>query len=271
LAQTPGVSGNGWRAYFGPLTVQPYDSTTAYFSGEMVYKSTGIGTYQVFIALLSGASDDPNTSEAWLSTTTYNLGNTVVVAAQNYVSLVDLNTNNPPASSPTAWATTGTASSLQWGLITGAVLSDINFIYPVGTGPVLQQATRNVYQMPCGFLRLAPQDPKQGATSILGAPTNLIYNDWVQEDDYLITRDFRPLVLRFASDVTDISSMDSMFCEGLAARLAYELCEPITQSTERLKNATGAYQKNMTEARIVNAIETSANEPPEDDFITCRI
>jgi hypothetical protein len=64
--------------------------------------------------------------------------------------------------------------------------------------------------------------------------------------------------------------MDAMFCEGFAARIALEVCEIITQSTEKLKNISGEYAKFMTEARTVNGIENEAEEAPRDDYLAVR-
>jgi hypothetical protein len=63
---------------------------------------------------------------------------------------------------------------------------------------------------------------------------------------------------------------DPMFVEGFGSRIALETCEPITQSTEKLKAIAGEYKTFMGEARTVNAIEQGPTEPPEDDYITCR-
>lgn len=150
-------------------------------------------------------------------------------------------------------------------------LLDVNIFYPINTGPVTSSSTANAYELPYGFLRKAPQSPKAGSNSVLGGPSGLPYLDWDFEGNFLMTRETQPIALRFAADVTDISTMDTMFCEGLACRIALEVCEPITQSTERLRNIAGEYGKHMSEARMVNGIETGATEPAEDDFVTCRL
>lgn len=270
LGVTPGTVGSGWVNFFGSLCVNPYDSTTSYYSGEMVYVSTGIGTYNVYMAVLNGASENPATIDAYDATITYPKDAIVVSAAINYKSLVDMNLNKTPAGNPTAWAVTSLTNSAQWVILTGAVLTQINFLYPIGAGPIQQQATRNVYMLPYGYLRQAPQDPKAGSISALGGPSGLPYNDWNFEGNYIVSGQSNPIVLRFAADVTDITQMDTMFCVGLAARIAYTICEAVTTSTEKLKNCTMAYAKNMTEARQVNGIEEGPTEPPEDDWITCR-
>ena len=49
-----------------------------------------------------------------------------------------------------------------------------------------------------------------------------------------------------------------------------EICEPITQSTTKLQIIAKEYDKFMTEARMVNGIETRSEEPPLDDYISSR-
>jgi hypothetical protein len=49
------------------------------------------------------------------------------------------------------------------------------------------------------------------------------------------------------------------------------VCEPLTQSSAKLGTIAKMYDTFMTEARIVNGIETGAEEPPEDDYVTCRL
>src|SRR5258708_14477563 len=59
----------------------------------------------------------------------------------------------------------------------------------------------------------------------------------------------------------------TLFRSGLAARIATEVCEPLTQSTAKLGAITQAYNKTMGEARTINAIEAGSEEPPLDDYL----
>jgi len=127
-----------------------------------------------------------------------------------------------------------------------------------------------VFHLPSGFLRRAPQDPRAGAVSYLGAPSGLPYDDWELENDLIKTAESGPIMLRFVTDMVDVTRMHAMFCEGLAARLALEVCEALTQSATKLGVIAKQYSTFMSEARLVNAIEIGADEPPEDDWVTCR-
>lgn len=77
-------------------------------------------------------------------------------------------------------------------------------------------------------------------------------------------------MLRFVADMVDVPRMDALFCEGLAARIGLEVCEPITQSTSKMGAIKTLYDQVMSDARTVNGIETGAEEPPVDDYIACR-
>lgn len=269
LGFTPGALGSPWVNYFGPLAVSLYDSAVAYYAGELVYKTPGDGSYVIYFSRVSGNEDDPTTVATYDATTTYKRNDIVVYSSQNYISLTDFNTGNQPDISPAQWDTTADSTSNQWRQLSG-VLSNINIIYPVGTGPSSQSSTKNVFRLPYGFLRTAPQDPKAGSTSIMGAPTNLADTDWLYELEVIISQQADLIILRFSCDWTSVITMDSLFCEALAARLAYEICESITQSTDKLKTITGLYTQAITKAKNVNGIEVGYEYPPLDDYIACR-
>jgi hypothetical protein len=318
---------DAWDAYFGPMTVAPYDAATAYSAGELVYTAPGDGTSRVYLSLQSGNSDDPAAATAWDAAVTYSKDQVVTRASVAYMSLIDLNTNNDPASAPALWASgttyalgdtvgasdgviyeslgngnvgndpvsdngihwqstgvlnpwttvfTGGTGSIKWLQIGGAefpngvTLTTPNITYPLGAGPRSQDGTRNVFRLPAGYLRMAPQDPKAGSFSVLGAPSNRLYDDWDLQGDWLISQFGEPIRLRFVADVTDVATMDDMFCEGLGARVGLAVCEVITQSNQKLSAIAQSYARFIGEARLVNAIETGAVEPPLDDFIACR-
>ena len=130
---------------------------------------------------------------------------------------------------------------------------------------------KNAFMLPNGYLREAPQDPKRGSVSFLGAPTGRMYEDWIIDGQYLISNSSDPIKLRFVADVQQVAKMDDMFCEGLAARIGLEVVETLTQSGAKKQQIEADYGKFMMEARMVNGIEEDSVEPPEDDFITCRI
>lgn len=268
-----------WEPYFGPMTVMLYDSSQSYSAGELVYVPVGDGTARVYLSLENANSDNPATATAWSSTVTYNANDVVTYLSVAYMSLLDLNAGHTPNTSPTFWTTTFTAGtgSLKWrqiggaGFPSGVTITPLKIIYPIGTGPASQASLRNVFRLPSGFLRLAPQDPKAGATSLLGGPSGLFYNDWELESGYIVSQEVGPIMVRFVADMNDVTLFHDLFCEGLAARIALEVCEPLTQSTTKLQLIRSAYDKFMSRAITVNAIEVGSVEPPEDDLLAVRL
>jgi hypothetical protein len=196
-----------------------------------------------------------------------------------YMSLVDLNLGNNPSTSPSQWSATFTQGpgNPQWMQIGGAsfpfgvTLIRFNIVYPLGTGPTTQTQTRNIFRLPAGFLRRASEDPKAGGISYLGAPTQLPYDDYLIEGHYLVSAIVYPIMIRFVADVVDVTTFNDLFSEGLAARIGLEVCEPLTQSTTKLKSIAELYQRFMTDARTVNAIEMGPVEARLDDYIACRV
>jgi len=269
LNNVPG-SGTAWRSYAGTLFAVPYDSSEAYFTGDLVYVAGTGGSAQVYLSTQQINKNSPSTPQLWNSTQTYEKEDIVTDGVNTYVSLIDFNLNNTPATSPSAWAITSLALGPAWVLL-GGTLTRYELLYPMTAGPASQTITRNVYPLPYGFLRMARQEPKSGSTSIFGAPTNRAYDDWLIESGMLVTRDSEPIILRFVADEQNVSYMDPMFCEGLACRIAMEIVEALTQSTEKARETSASYTVFMREARLVNAIEEGADEPAMDDWIQTRI
>jgi hypothetical protein len=268
LNNTPGPTSTFWTMVVDSklVTYPVYDAATTYdfnalvsYGGETWYSLApgNIGNTPSLASPYWVLYFGSRISQHHDATLSYFAGEIVHLAGVTYLSLQNDNDDLPP--------------SRKWRTLTGATLANLNFIYPVGTGPVTQSATRNVYFLPNGFLREAPQDPKAGSTSFLGAPSGLAYNDWEYENTYIVTRSTDPIVFRFVANVSDVALMDPLFCEGLASRLALEVCEDLTQSGEKLQSIGAAYNRFMSEARVVNGIETGPTEPPEDDYISCRI
>lgn len=266
---------NVWRFAIRKAVLRPIDTTTqtftpsawdagvTYAAGDLVVSggevwssligsnlgnTPGVTGWQAYFGTLLVEPHD--------ATVAYFPGDLVSLSAVTYLSLITSNTDTPPTA--------------NWLALTGS-LASFSLLYPIGSGPSSQTVTRNVYQLPNGFLREAPQDPKAGSTSYLGAPSGRMYDDWTFEGNYFTTTESRPIVFRFVANVEDVSLMDPMFCEGLGARVGYECCERVTQSTNKQGACLAAYRAFMADARTVNGIETGPTEPPEDDYITCRI
>ena len=148
----------------------------------------------VYQCLTTGTLDNPTLLPIlWLTTVTYNTGDTVTDAGGLvWQSKVDLNTGNSPVAGAYWQSVPANQASTQVGqnwLQIDATVRYQRFQYPIGAGPRRQTTTRNIFRLPSGFLREAPQDPKQGVASYLGAPSGLPYDDWEFEGDYITTMD----------------------------------------------------------------------------------
>jgi hypothetical protein len=268
-----------------PATATAWAATTTYRKNQVITYLTV--AYMSLIDLNTGNIPSA-ASIAWSLSTTYAIGNQAVGSdGYVYTSLTNGNLNHDPTLDAGNWTNTGVLSpwttaftggtgSLKWLQIGGAefpngvTLATLTNVYPIGSGPASQSGTLNVYRMPAGFLRFAPQDPKAGSSNALGAPTNRLYEDWNPESDFMVSADAGPIRLRFVADVTDVRKMDDMFCETLGARIGLEVCEPLTQSREKIVTIAGKYKQSERDAIAINGIETGPVEPALDDFLACR-
>lgn len=270
-----------------PATATAWSSTTTYMKNQTVtYSSTA---YASLIDL--NLNQTPSSSPAaWASGTTYALNATVSGSdGVIYTSLGNGNVGHDPtttggvywsAGGLCPWTTTIPAGSgsLNWRAIggidfaAGVALAELGTItqWPLGAGTVSQSSTLNLYRLPAGFLRKATQNPHAGAISALGFPGNDVADDRTIEGDYIISSENAPLVFRFVADVQDVTKFDDVFCEGLAAKIAEEICQPLTNSTAKVADCRVAYERAMGAAKAIDAIEDGWESPDLDDFIACR-
>ena len=272
---------------------QDVPGTATAWDDTVTYKKNQVVTYSsvAYMSLIDfNLNQQPDLSAApWAVGTTYAAGE--AVAGSDGIKYTSVGSGNvghdPTTDAGVHWTNTGIlvpwttsfvggTGSVKWLQIGGVEfpmgvgLAELNIVYPLGTGPSSQSTSRNIYRLPAGYLRKAPVDPKAGSTSYLGAEYGLGYSDWLFQDHYIISGSYGTIVFAFVADTVDVTAMDPMFCEGLAARMGLEMCEPLTQSNEKLKTIASIYQQHMVEARIVNGIETGSEEPPVDDYIACR-
>lgn len=270
-----------------PATATAYDATAVYKKNQVV---TYLSVAYMSLLDLNMANTPSLSPAAWDSGTTYGAAATATGSDGVIYSSVGPGNlgNDPTTDGGVNWTSTGVmcpwttvfvggSGSDKWLLIGGTAfpngvgLMALNITYPLGTGPSTQAVTKNIFKLPAGFLREASQNPKAAVTTFLGAPTGIQYNDWVLENGFLLTNDTGPIPYRFVANVTDVSRMDPMFCEGLAARVALEVCELITQSTSKLGTIAKVYDVWIGDARTVNAIEQGSEQPPDDDYVSCRL
>lgn len=263
-----------------PNNADTYSSTATYSQDETIAYNGKQYRSLIALNLNNAPADGPPT---WVASQSYAAGqNATGTDGYIYVSAQGGNAGNDPVlddgtnwtntNLPNAWTSSPVipASARTW-VPLYAALTSFNFVYPIGVGPVSQSSTKNIFRLPSGYLRRAPQDPKAGRYSFLGAPSYNTAEDWVIQGNFLLSQFGQPIILRFIADVTKVTDMDDLFCECLAARIGVETCETITNSNAKQQTCNNAYMKFRGEAIIVNGIEIGPDEPPEDDYIACRL
>ena len=118
------------------------------------------------------------------------------------------------------------------------------------------------FPVPSDFLRLHPSYDEASDWSverILGVGTCILTN----EGDVL--------QVQYIARVTDTTAFDALFVDALSKRLAFELCEKITNSSQKTRDLWDLYQASIADAKRVNAIEKISAESPEDTWITARL
>lgn len=268
-----------------PATATAWSATTTYFKNQVVTRLS----VPVMSLIDLNINQDPHLSPSqWSALVTYAIGDTAGGSdGVTYTSASNGNIGNDPTTDGgvhwtstgvlTPWTAsfTGGTGSIQWLQVGGAefpsgvTLTPYVPRYPLGTGPLSQQQTRNVYKLPAAYLRKAPQDPKAGAFSWLGAPSGRMYDDWVIQSGFLISGEVGPILFRFVADLTDVTLMDELLCETIGYRIGLEVAPFL--APDKLGTIAQGYERFKTRAGLIDAIENDAIEPPLDDFIACRL
>lgn len=100
--------------------------------------------------------------------------------------------------------------------------------------------------------------------------TNDPLQDWVIEGRKILTNVDNPLYLRYIADITDVTQWDAAFYDAMAAALAIDMCEALTNSASKLDRLDRMYKDAIGEARKNNAFESGPVEPPTDSWILAR-
>lgn len=116
------------------------------------------------------------------------------------------------------------------------------------------------YPLPTGWLRILPPDPSD----------NFSDRDWTVEGNTLMSVYSAPLNIRLVVDEQDTSKYPAMFVEALAARMAWEMCEQLTQSNTKKADLQAGYKFAVNEAKKHNAIQKIPQRPVESVWISAR-
>lgn len=98
---------------------------------------------------------------------------------------------------------------------------------------------------------------------------HLSTNDY-QVEGRNILANANALYIRYVARVTDPNEYDATFIDAVAAKLAIELCEPLTQSTQKKQMLWQEYEDALTRARRVDGQENPPSIFEESDWIRVR-
>ena len=95
--------------------------------------------------------------------------------------------------------------------------------------------------------------------------------DYQIENGFILCNVDDTLNIRYVFRVTVVNDMDMLFRDALAARMALEWCDRLTQKRAKRQELIGEYTAFMATAANVDAIENPSEALPEDDWITARL
>lgn len=279
----PSASPTLWTLYFGPNVatefITTWGSTFTYSQDDHTIGSDGNSYISLAGANINhnpvgdgGIHWAPDSSNYAAKTdVTFFSGELVHIGTTVYLSLANNNGQGTVNTVPQNQLQGLPPPSVTWlALTTQPAIAPIVFNYPPGAGPSQSFDTKNIYFLPVGFLRDAPQDPKAGGALYLGAPDGSTFNDWNYAADYFTSIDNGVIAFRFMADIQEVAQFDPMFIEGFVCRMGIEVAEPLTQSTAKIQGLGNQYKIFMSEARLLNAILDGPIYPPEDSYITTR-
>lgn len=106
-------------------------------------------------------------------------------------------------------------------------------------------------------------------TDLLRVPKpNDYLNDWQFEADKLLTnRDTTFINLIYQRKISDPTKFPALFSEALAARIAFNIGEQITNSSTKAEAAMKLYKETISEARRLDAFWTPDRAPVDDEWV----
>ncbi len=206
-------------------------------------------------------------AESYDATHTYSLSEMVFITTSTYLNLANGTIAMAPASGA-PW----TAATL-----TGVTQNTLFIEYPMTQ--VNSGVSRTAYQLPYGFLRIAPQDVKTAGVAYQTTGAGMQFSDWQFEGNYLLTAQatnsniaaLGPLLLRFVADIMDVSRFDALFSRSFAARLAFEGCETLTGNPKLKQDMAAMYDRFIAEAKLTSMIEQGSSDPADAEYPLSRI
>lgn len=94
---------------------------------------------------------------------------------------------------------------------------------------------------------------------------------WEVNGKILLTDEGAPVDLRYVKREEDAGQYDALLVSAMAARLAVEVCEELTQSTTKKQVVADEYQAILAEARRADGQEHYTSEHELDSWLQARL
>lgn len=94
--------------------------------------------------------------------------------------------------------------------------------------------------------------------------------DWKIEGRKILSNYDNPLYLRYIADITDPTLWDASFYNVMAASLAADICERLTQSNTKKQLLMQEYMDAVRIARRMDAFESGPEESSDDSWWIAR-
>lgn len=137
----------------------------------------------------------------------------------------------------------------------------------LATAPLFGYARQ--FQVPIDFLKLIEGGDLTSGADLTDYRTSSSAL-WSREGDKILTSLNAPLHIRYIARVEDTSLYSPDFAEALAARIADECCERLTQSDSKRQICMASYKRAITEATRANAIEVASESQADGEWVIAR-
>lgn len=125
------------------------------------------------------------------------------------------------------------------------------------------------YQIPTGCLRLIMIGDHYVGANLSDYRTGPA-DEYSIEGDRVLTNISAPLKVKYVSRITDTTKFSPSFVEAMAAKLASELAEPLTQSGGKRDRAEAKLRQELSNAVRVNAIQVPPRPVADSEWILAR-
>jgi len=118
----------------------------------------------------------------------------------------------------------------------------------------------NAFNLPSDWLRMHREYSERNTLDI----------DYEIEGRQILSNYDAPLNIRYIAQITDVNTMDPLFREVVATRMAIQMAEQLTQSNTKKQSLENQLLFVRNQAVKANAMDNASFTPPEDPLITCR-